>query len=130
MRSHPSKITAGVTSQQPKTYVKPYRVIISLCLYLTGFYTSADMVAAGHEESSKQDHHRRVFAMAQDMLRAVSNVSLPNGCNNLRIRIGIHTGPAYAGVVGVKCPRYCFFGDTVRSHSHAFARAKLELEWP
>ena len=49
---------------------------------------------------------------AQDMLEVANGMLAPDG-SNIKIRIGIHTGPAYFGIVGVKCPKYTLIGDTV-----------------
>nr|QNG40944.1 soluble GCY-like 7 [Placozoa sp. H4] len=76
----------------------------------------AYMVVSGVPEPCL-DHADRVINMAFDMMEITKDVLSPVDKSPIKIRIGIHSGPAIAGVVGQKMPRFCLFGNTVTNAS-------------
>lgn len=71
-------------------------------------------IIGGLDGSSDTANASEIADMALDLMTSLNAFKIPHKRDmTIKARVGIHSGPAFIGIVGKVAPRYCALGETV-----------------
>lgn len=93
-------------------------IIAEYDVYKVETIGDAYMVVSGLPIRNGDLHAREICRMSLSFLHSIYKFRIQHRPEEqLKLRIGVHTGPVVTGVVGLVMPRYTLFGDTVNTAS-------------